>query len=121
MKKKGSERAKDVVLIYTDQDYEEQIEMGVSPEDAIKPGKYKGRRGGFLERHPEFKAGLHGKKVRVNILLDRDIVEHFKAGGGKYETKINAVLRKFVDGTLGSSETLAKQIAKEVARELKGS
>jgi hypothetical protein len=58
-------------------------------------------------------------------MLDGDIVEHFQKlaspkDAPKYQTQINAVLRKFVDGTLSTSEGLAKQIAKEVVKELKG-
>ncbi len=36
-------------------------------------------------------------KVAVSIRLDRDIVEHFKEAGGRYQTRINDVLRQFVE------------------------
>ncbi|WP_404382297.1 BrnA antitoxin family protein [Caenispirillum salinarum] len=40
----------------------------------------------YVERRP---------KTPVSLRLDTDIVEHFKAQGPGYQTRINAVLRKF--------------------------
>ncbi len=120
----------DVEFTYTPAGYEEQLAMGVSPEEAIKPGTHKGRRGGFLERHPEFKkeveAKLLKKKVRVNIMLDSDIIEFFKAqsaspNAAKYQTQINNVLRRFIDGDLRDSAGLVKDrtFIKQLAIEVK--
>lgn len=36
-------------------------------------------------------------KTPVSLRLDTDIVEHFKAQGPGYQTRINAVLRSFVE------------------------
>jgi uncharacterized protein (DUF4415 family) len=38
-------------------------------------------------------------KERVNIRLDRDIVDFFRANGPGYQTRINAVLKVFVRRT----------------------
>jgi uncharacterized protein (DUF4415 family) len=35
-------------------------------------------------------------KTRVTLRLDPDIVEHFKAGGGGWQSRINAALRKLI-------------------------
>jgi uncharacterized protein (DUF4415 family) len=35
-------------------------------------------------------------KTRVTLRLDPDIVEHFKAGGGGWQSRINAALRKIL-------------------------
>jgi uncharacterized protein (DUF4415 family) len=35
-------------------------------------------------------------KKMVNLRLDRDVVDFFKSGGRGYQTKINAVLRSYV-------------------------
>ena len=37
------------------------------------------------------------KKLLITVRLDRDIVSWFKRGGRGYQTRINAVLRTFVD------------------------
>ena len=35
-------------------------------------------------------------KTRVTLRLDPDIVEHFKAGGGGWQSRINSALRKLI-------------------------
>jgi uncharacterized protein (DUF4415 family) len=45
----------------------------------------KGGRPALPERH---------RKRRVTIMLDPDVIEHFKAGGKGWQTRINAALRK---------------------------
>ncbi|MGA9721543.1 MAG: BrnA antitoxin family protein [Candidatus Binatus sp.] len=42
-------------------------------------------------------------KTRITIRLDNDIIEHFqnlvdRAGGGNYQSMINAALREYVQG-----------------------
>jgi uncharacterized protein (DUF4415 family) len=34
------------------------------------------------------------KKRRVTLMLDPDVIEHFKAGGKGWQTRMNAALRK---------------------------
>jgi uncharacterized protein (DUF4415 family) len=34
------------------------------------------------------------RKQRVTIMLDRDVIEHFKADGKGWQTRVNAALRK---------------------------
>ena len=42
-------------------------------------------------------AGLPSRKTAVNIRLDQDILDFFKRTGPGYQTRINAVLRTFVE------------------------
>jgi uncharacterized protein (DUF4415 family) len=42
-------------------------------------------------------AGLPPRKSAVNIRLDQDILDFFKKAGPGYQTRINAVLRTFVE------------------------
>ena len=37
------------------EDYEADLAAGMNEDEALKPGRYKMKRGGFLERHPELK------------------------------------------------------------------
>lgn len=37
------------------------------------------------------------EKIPVSLRLDRDVLEHFKEAGPRYQTRINAVLRAFVE------------------------
>lgn len=59
MKKEKDEKqgklAEEVELVVTEEDYEEGLKRGWTDDDMLKPGRYKMRRGGFLERHPELK------------------------------------------------------------------
>jgi len=59
-------------------------------------------------------------KIRITIRLDGDIVEYFKkrvhdAGGGNYQTLLNAALRKYIQSeTEPLEETLRKVIREEL-------
>lgn len=37
------------------EDYEADLAAGMNEDETLKPGRYKMKRGGFLERHPELK------------------------------------------------------------------
>lgn len=36
-------------------------------------------------------------KQQITLRLDRDVLEYFRLGGSRYQTRINAVLRAFVE------------------------
>jgi uncharacterized protein (DUF4415 family) len=69
------------------------------------------------------------KKVRVNIYLDKDIVEHFKKRAGApsadaYQTQINRALRAVVEGLTTDQpdmDTFADLIAQKVAARIRKS
>ena len=44
-------------------------------------------------------------KVHLSIRLDRDLVEWFKRQGPRYQSRINAVLRAFVEARRASPHT----------------
>src|SRR2546427_13063813 len=54
MKKKTPKwKSKDVKIAVTQKDYDRAMRSMVKPDETFRPGVYHGRRGGFLERHPE--------------------------------------------------------------------
>ncbi len=117
-------KAKEIEFEITQEQYEQNLRDGADPEHAPLPGKYVGRRGSFLARHPEMKR----KKVRVNIHLDEDIVAHFRKvasqpNAAAYQTQINNALREFVDKkeTADPLEALLKNrpFLKRLAKEVK--
>lgn len=55
MKKQDDEKPKELELVVTPEDYEAGLKRGWTDDDMLKPGRYKVRRGDFLERHPELK------------------------------------------------------------------
>jgi hypothetical protein len=51
MKKKTRKpKSKDVTVAVTQKDYDREVRAGVKEDETFKPGVYRGRRGGFLER-----------------------------------------------------------------------
>jgi uncharacterized protein (DUF4415 family) len=90
------------VIEVTKDDYRHEIRSGVSAEHALEPSRHVFRRGGFKARHPDLNVEKAPVKVRVNIYLDRDIVDYFKdraksPHAAKYQTQINNALRSLVD------------------------
>ena len=108
----------------TEEDYRRDLAQGADPEHAPLPGKYVGRRGTFLEKHPEAKP----KKVKIDIYLDSDIVNYFrhlasKPDAAPYQTQINSALRRVMEADteaqkseLLRDEEFIKQVAAEVKR-----
>lgn len=39
---------------------------------------------------------LPESKVAISLRLDRDVLDFFKSAGGKYQTRINAILRSYM-------------------------
>jgi hypothetical protein len=44
-----------VIIEVSEEDYKADLAAGIDEEATMKPGRYKFKRGGFLERHPELK------------------------------------------------------------------
>ena len=53
--KKSDSPPDEVELVVTREDYEAGQKRSWTDDDMLKPGRYKAKRGGFLERHPELK------------------------------------------------------------------
>jgi uncharacterized protein (DUF4415 family) len=59
-----------------------------------------------------------GKKVRITIRLDRDIVDWFrseveKQGGGNYQTMLNDALRAYMDNKVQPLEEILRRVVRE--------
>ena len=50
-------------------------------------------------------------KQAISIRLDTDVIEWFRATGSKYQTRINAVLRSYVDQVAESAKPVRKRRA----------
>jgi uncharacterized protein (DUF4415 family) len=74
----------------------------------------KGKRGAVLPGQPG--------KERITIRLDADILEYFRgeverAGGGNYQTAINAVLREHMEGKKAPQlEDIVRRVIREELR-----
>src|SRR5205809_2032777 len=97
-------KSKTVTMVVTQKDYDHAISSGISLlDEALRPGTYVGRRGGFLERHKKDLAssGRIETKSGTYVKLDRDILRFFKTKGLRRnaapdQTKINEALRAFI-------------------------
>ncbi len=59
-----------------------------------------------------------GKKVRITIRLDRDILEWFKSevekqGGGNYQTMLNDALRSYIEHEEQPLEDILRRVVRE--------
>ena len=73
----------------------------------------KGKRGPVLRPDPN--------KKRITIRLDGDIIDHFKqqvieAGGGNYQTLINAALREHIENSARPLEETLRNVIREELR-----
>ncbi|MGD9364970.1 MAG: BrnA antitoxin family protein [Desulfobacteraceae bacterium] len=73
----------------------------------------KGKRGAVLPPS--------GKKVRITIRLDRDIVEWFRSkveeqGGGNYQSMLNEALRKHIEHQDQPLEEILRRVVREELR-----
>jgi len=76
----------------------------------------KGKRGSIVTTDPN--------KVRITIRLDSDIVEYFKnivnkAGGGNYQTLMNAALREHIKEKNKSLEKILRKVIRDELYEFK--
>lgn len=62
-------------------------------------------------------------KERITIRLDLDVLNHFRdavdaAGGGNYQTAINAVLREYIEGKQSAPqiEAIVRRVIREELR-----
>jgi uncharacterized protein (DUF4415 family) len=70
----------------------------------------KGKRGAVLPPS--------GKKVRITIRLDRDVVDWFRSkveeqGGGSYQSMLNDALRKHMESEKQPLEEIVRRVVKE--------
>jgi len=64
---------------------------------------------------------LSGKKVRITIRLDRDIVDWFRSkveeqGGGNYQSMLNDALRAYMEHQEQSIEEVLRRVVREELR-----
>lgn len=97
-----------MVIEVTQEEYDRKIASGADPENTLTPGRHVFVRGGFMKRHgltqEDMKEMLKPKntKVGVYIKLDLDVLDFFKdradgPGESRYQTQINAELRKAME------------------------
>ena len=86
-----------MTVTVTEAEYRKEIKKGLTDDETLKPGTYKVRRSPWAKK-------LKGKKLKVSIYLDADILEYFRQRAepphaAPYQTQINNELRKVMEGS----------------------
>ncbi len=97
-----------MTITVTEEEYRKELEQGLTDDETLKPGKYKVRRSPWAEK-------LKGKKLKVSIYLDADILEYFRQRAepphaAPYQTQINNELRKIMETNAQGSGNLENEI-----------
>ena len=110
---------KEMTITVTEEEYRKELEQGLTDDETLKPGKYKVRRSPWAEK-------LKGKKLKVSIYLDADILEYFRQRAepphaAPYQTQINNELRRVMENDSPDATSLENDILnnKEFLRALK--
>lgn len=108
---------KDIVVEVTKEQYEAQLASGLTEDEIVPPGKHTFRRGGFRERFPKYDPKT--SKVRINIYIDLDVLDHFKKraespNAAPYQTQINAELRKIMESDIAKEAAEIDETAKRL-------
>lgn len=105
MKSKHKNKVKDVIVEITEADYQEQLAEGLAEEFLLKPGRHVMRRGGFLERHPDFLTGGPPETfVNVTLRLKLEVFKYYEQRAAElqadsYQTVMAEILQQAMPGT----------------------
>ena len=99
---------KEMTVTVTDKEYQEELRQGLTADETLRPGTYKVRRSPWAEK-------LKGKKLKVSIYLDADILEYFRAraespDAAPYQTQINNELRRVMEADKNGKAILEPSI-----------
>lgn len=96
---KNKTEAQEIVVEVTEEEFQADLESGLTEDEVLHPGRHIFRRGGFLARHRATPEEISASgKVNVAILLDSDVLAFFteraeRTDMASYQTEINAALR----------------------------
>ena len=105
---------KEVILDITEKKYAEMKAKGINEEAILKPGKHV-----FKRVSPEKVFSRKDTKIRINICVDSDILQHFRqraesANSAPYQTQINNELRAIMERDLAQEKTEIDATAKKL-------
>jgi uncharacterized protein (DUF4415 family) len=108
---KAKQKAKEVYLDVTEEQYQAMQAEGIDEEALLKPGRHKFVRGLFKQMHPDYDPKQ--AKVRISIYLDADVLSWFRARAAQpnaapYQTQINNELRALMERTETANASAVK-------------
>lgn len=105
---------KERILVVTKEKVAEMRAKGIDEDAILKPGKH------ILKRvSPDKVFSRKDSKIRVNICLDAEIVQHFRqraenSHSAPYQTQINAELRAIMERDLANEKAEIDATAKKL-------
>ena len=98
-------RKNERIVRYTKQELDDMLRRGEDQTDYARLGAMTEEElEASIDREEEgeidwstIQVGIPGPKQQITVRFDRDVIEWFKAQGAGYQTRMNAVLRSFVD------------------------
>jgi len=90
----------EIVVEITEEEFQAELDSGLTEDEVLHPGRHIFRRGGFLARHQlGSNAVVATGTIRVALELDRDVFSFFqeravRTESASYQTQINAILRE---------------------------
>ena len=106
---------KERILVVTDEQVAEMRAKGIDEDAILKPGKHI-----FKRVSPDKVFSRKDSKIRVNICLDAEIVQHFRKraenpNSAPYQTQINNELRKTMEKDLAVNKLETNNV-QEIAK-----
>jgi uncharacterized protein (DUF4415 family) len=86
-----------ITINVTEEEYHRDLARGLHEDEAMKPGRHKFKRGGFLRRHG---VDATPPKIRISVDVDQDIVDYFKkraSDADSYKHEFNEILRGLIE------------------------
>ena len=110
-------KSKEFTVEVTKEQHDKQIAEGLHEDEILSVGNHNFKRGGFRERHPNFKP--KDTKTRINICIDSDILLHFRKRAesphsAPYQTQINNELRAIMQRDLAQEKAEIDATAKKL-------
>ena len=108
---------KEFTVEISSEEHDKQISEGLLEDEILSVGNHNFKRGGFRERHPNFKP--KDSKTRINICVDSDILQHFRKraenpNSAPYQTQINNELRAIMERDLAQEKKEIDATAKKL-------
>ena len=105
---------KEVIFEVTEEKYAEMKAKGIAEEAILKPGKHI-----FKRVSPDKVINRKDAKMRINICIDAEIIQHFRAraespNSAPYQTQINNELRAIMERDLAKEKTEIDATAKKL-------
>lgn len=95
-------KLEEIVIVISEEEYQADLQRGLTEDETLSPGIHRFKRGGFLARHLISVQPNTPSKVKLVLELDADILAYFQQqatlpDAPPYQTQINNALRRMIE------------------------